>query len=233
LVYDAPLQRSCRDALSSRTSVLSLRPHTLESVPEATARGARAALPTGHPSLLLRDTRGTIVQDAACAACCPLEAHPGLPPWRLALVTILPLRDHLAERQAAEAVRARSDGQSRLGLAWTAPGFDCSVLRAWRDRLLASRRADLVLAKLLERCRALGGRTTRGQQRTAATPVLAARRGLPRLALGAETLRAARNAVAPGAPDWLPGRAPGEGYEREGTRIEDGRRPRDQADREA
>ena len=35
---------------------MSLRPHTLEPGPEETARVARAAFPTGHPDLLLRET---------------------------------------------------------------------------------------------------------------------------------------------------------------------------------
>jgi len=35
---------------------MSLRPHTLEPVPEETAHVARAAFPKGNPYLLLRDT---------------------------------------------------------------------------------------------------------------------------------------------------------------------------------
>jgi transposase len=35
----------------------------------------------------------------------------------LALITILPFRDHLTDRQAAEAVRARIDWKDLLGLA--------------------------------------------------------------------------------------------------------------------
>lgn len=37
---------------------------------------------------------------------CPAWGSPGLPPWRLALVTMMKCREHLAGRQAAEAVRA-------------------------------------------------------------------------------------------------------------------------------
>ena len=80
---------------------MSLRPHTLESVPEETARVARAAFPKGNPYLLLRDTLGTIFQDDDFAACFPLDGQPGLPPWRLALVTIMQFRENLADRQAA------------------------------------------------------------------------------------------------------------------------------------
>jgi transposase len=212
---------------------MSLRPHTLESVPEETARVARAAFPKGNPYLLLRDTLGTIFQDDDFAACFPLDGQPGLPPWRLALVTIMQFRENLADRQAAEAVRARIDWKYLLGLALTDSGFDFSVLSEFRDRLLASRSEELLLDKLLERCRALGWLKTRGQQRTDSTHVLAAIRMLNRLELVAETLRAALNAVATVAPDWLQGHAPLEWYERYGKRIEDVRLPRDKADREA
>src|SRR5256884_2806517 len=153
---------------------MSLHPHALESVPEETARVARAAFPKGNPYLLLRDTLGTIFQDNDFAACFPLEGQPSLPPWRLALVTIMQFREHLADRQAAEAVRARIDWKYLLGLELTDPGFDFSVLSEFRDRLLAGSAGELLLDKLLERCQALGLLTARGQQRTDSTHVLAA-----------------------------------------------------------
>src|SRR6266516_1694131 len=216
-----------------RTSVMSLHPHIIEPVPEETARVARAAFPKGHPSLTFRDALGTIFQDEDFAALFPAWGQPGLPPWRLALVTIMPFRENLADRQAAEAVRARIDWKYLLSLELTDPGFDFSVLSAFRDRLLAGSAEELLLEKLLERCRALGLLTARGQQRTDSTHVLAAIRVLNRLELVVETLRAALNAVATVAPDWLQGLAPLAWYERYGRRIEDVRLPRDQADREA
>ena len=212
---------------------MSLHPHALESVPEETARVARAAFPKGNPYLLLRDTLGTIFQDNDFAACFPLEGQPSLPPWRLALVTIMQFREHLADRQAAEAVRARIDWKYLLGLELTDPGFDFSVLSEFRDRLLASSAETLLLEKLLERCRAMGWLKARGAQRTDSTHVVAAIRVLNRLELVAETLRAALNAVATVAPDWLQRLAPLAWYERYSKRIEDVRLPRDQADREA
>jgi transposase len=63
----------------------------------------------------------------------------------------------------------------------------------------------------------------RGQQRTDSTHVLAAIRVLNRLALVAEPLRAALNALATVAPDWLQGLAPLAWYERYGARIEETR----------
>src|SRR5256712_13043740 len=167
---------------------MSLHPHALESVPEETARVARAAFPKGNPYLLLRDTLGTIFQDNDFAACFPLEGQPSLPPWRLALVTIMQFREHLADRQAAEAVRARIDWKYLLGLELTDPGFDFSVLSEFRDRLLAGEAEECLLDKVLERCRGAGLLTARGHQRTDATHVLAAIRVLNRLELDAETL---------------------------------------------
>jgi transposase len=62
---------------------------------------------------------------------------------------------------------------------------------------------------------------------------LAAIRVLNRLELVAETLRAALNALATVAPDWLQGLVPLAWYERYGTRIEDTRLPQGQAKRDA
>src|SRR5438094_9572523 len=212
---------------------MSLHPHVIAPVPDETARVAHAAFPKGHPSLTCRDVLGTIFQDEDFAALFPAWGQPGLPPWRLALVTIMPFRENLADRQAAEAVRARIDWKYLLSLALTDPGFDFSVLSEFRDRLLAGRAAELLLDKLLERCRALGLLTARGQQRTDSTHVLAAIRVLNRLELVAETLRAALNAVAAVAPDWLQAVTPRAWYERYSRRIEESRLPKATAEREA
>jgi transposase len=116
---------------------MSLKPSAVQSIPEETRRVARAAFPQGNASLPLRDALGTIVADEDFAPLFPSCGQPGLPPWRLAWVTLMPFREHLADRQAAEAVRARIDGQYLLGLELTDPGFDFSVLSEFRDRLLA------------------------------------------------------------------------------------------------
>src|SRR5215831_14051988 len=212
---------------------MSLHPHLIEPVPDETARIARAAFPKGHPYLTFRDALGTIFQDEDFA---PLYAHtgqPGFTPWRLALVTIMQFRENLADRQAAEAVRARIDWKYLLGLELTNPGFDFSVLSAFRDRLLAGSAEALLLDKLLERCQALGLLKARGQQRTDSTHVLAAIRVLNRLELVAETLRAALNAVATVAPAWLQAITPLAWYERYSRRIEESRLPKDKTEREA
>ena len=72
---------------------------------------ARATL-----SSKLRDELGAIFADADFADLFPRLGQPGLPPWRLALVTILQFRENLPDRRAAEAVRARIDWKYLLGL---------------------------------------------------------------------------------------------------------------------
>src|SRR5262249_13596753 len=88
---------------------------------------------------------------------------------------------------------------------------------------------ELLLNKLLERCRTMGWLTARGPQRTDSTHVLAAIRVLNRLELVAETLRAALNAVATVAPDWLQAVTPLACYERYSRQIEEARLPKERA----
>jgi transposase len=120
---------------------MSLKPSPPQPVPEETARIAQAAFPAGNPYLTFREALGPLLQDEALTALVPTCGHSGLPPWRLALVTVLQCRANLADRQAAEAVRACIDWQYLLGLERTDAGVDCSVLRECRDRLLAGRSA--------------------------------------------------------------------------------------------
>jgi len=81
---------------------MALHPHVITPVPEETARVARAAFPKGQPYLTFRDALGTIFQDEDFTALFPAWGQPALPPWRLALVTIMQFRENLADRQAAE-----------------------------------------------------------------------------------------------------------------------------------
>ena len=129
---------------------MSLHPQPLEPVPEDTARVAHAAFPRGKPYLTLRDQLGVIFQDEDFTARCPMCGQPSLPPWRLALITILQFREQLSDRQTAEAVRAQIDWKYLLGLELSDPGFDFSVLSEFRDRLLAGSTEVLLLDKLLE-----------------------------------------------------------------------------------
>jgi len=158
--------------------------------------------------------------------------QPSMPPWRLALVTIMQFREHLADRQAAEAVRARIDWKYLLGLELTDPGFDFSVLSEFRDRLLTGSAEERLLDKLLEWCQTQGLIKARGRQRTDSTHVLASIRMLSRIELVAETLRAALNELATVAPDWLRAFAPLEWFDRYKRRIEDTSLPKEKVARE-
>ncbi|MDQ2763760.1 MAG: transposase [Pseudomonadota bacterium] len=82
-----------------------------------------------------------------------------------------------------------------------------------------------LLARVLDTAREGGLLKARGRQRTDSTHVLAAIRTLNRLELVGETLRAALNAVAVVAPDWLRGVAPLDWHERYDRRVEDMRLP--------
>src|SRR5919205_1797121 len=212
---------------------MSLKPSPIEPVPEATARIARAAFRKGNPLLKLRDELGTVFADADFAGLFPRRGQPGLAPWRLALVTLLQFREDLSDRRAAEAVRARIDWKYLLGLELDDPGFDASVLREFRARLVEGGAEERLLGALLEACQARGPLTARGRQRSDTTHVLAAIRALNRLELLGETLRAALNEIAAVAPDWLRAAAPKGWYERYARRVEDGRLPRAAAEREA
>jgi len=212
---------------------MSLKPSPIQPVPEETARVAHAAFPKGNPYLTLQDELGAIYHDEDFAHLFPDCGQPGLPPWRLALITVMQFRENLSDRAAADAVRARIDWKYALGLELTDPGFDFSVLSEFRTRLIAGGAEELLLEKLLERCRALGLVKARGKQRTDSTHVLASIRVLNRLELVAETLRAALNQLATVAPDWLRGVVQPAWYERYGRRIEDYRLPKSDAEREA
>src|SRR3954449_13626705 len=135
---------------------MSLPPRPTPPVPEPTARVARAAFPKGNPYLRLRDELGAIFGDDDFADLYPRRGQPALPPWRLALVTVLQFREGLSDRRAADAVRARIDWKYLLGLELTDPGFDASVLSEFRSRLLAGEAEGLLLERLLDRCKALG-----------------------------------------------------------------------------
>ena len=213
---------------------MSLHPqHPIPAVPDETARIARAAFPKGNPYLLLREQLGAISTDSDFADLYSGRGQPSYPPWRLALVTLMQFREALSDRQAAEAVRARIDWKHLLGLELTDPGFDHSVLCEFRSRLLAQVAENRLLTRVLDAARALGLLKPRGRQRTDATHVLASVRDLNRLELVAETLRAALNALATAAPDWLRAFAPADWYERYSRRIEDARLPETRSKREA
>src|SRR5215217_5897547 len=140
------------------------------SVPDDTARIARAAFPRGNPYLLLRDRLGPVFDDAGFADLYPQRGQPGYTPWRLALVTLLQFREGLSDRQAAEAVRARIDWKYLLSLELADAGFDHTVLCTFHGRLLDGGAAERLLARSWMRRTRLGcSRRVGASARTART----------------------------------------------------------------
>jgi len=212
---------------------VSLRPAEIAPVPAATVQVAKAAFPKGCPAMRMRDELGAIYDDQMFAAAYPARGQPAHPPWRLALVTVLQFAEGLPDRQAANAVRGRIDWKYALGLELADPGFDYSILCEFRARLIAGGAEQTLLDAMLARFRELGLLKARGRQRTDSTHVLAAVRAVNRLESVGETLRAALNALAVAAPDWLMQHADAEWPDRYGRAFEEWRLPKGEAPRKA
>jgi transposase len=207
---------------------MSLHPTLISEIPIETVRIARAAFPKGTLVTRLRDEFSDLYKDEDFKALYPTRGQSSLAPWRLALVTVFQFLEHLSDRQAADAVRARIDWKYALGLELTDPGFHFSVLTEFRARLVAGQAEHLLLDKMLERFKQRGLLKVRGKQRTDSTHVLAAVHDLNLLELVAETLRAALDDLAAVVPDWVRAVAQPAWFERYGRRIEEYHLPKSQ-----
>jgi transposase len=208
-------------------------PRELGTIPEETARVARAACPKGTLAMRLRDALGELYEDEQFAALYPVEGQPAYAPWRLAVVTVLQYAENLTDRQAANAVRERLDWKYSLGLELTDPGFDFSLLSEFRMRLVDSQKETLMLDRLLEVCKQRGWLKAGGKQRTDSTHVLARVRSLSNLECAGETLRAALDDLAALAPDWLVRQISSDWFERYSHRVENYRLPKAESQRTA
>ena len=212
---------------------MSLHQQAIGDIPAETVRIARAAFPKGTVVMRLRDEFSALYSDADFAAFYPVRGQPALAPWRLALVTVFQFLEHLSDRQAADAVRARIDWKYALGLELADPGFHFSGLAEFRQRLVAGQAEHLLLDRMLDHFKARDLVKARGKQRTDSTHVLGAVHDLHLLELVGETMRAALDDLAAVVPDWLRAIAQPVWFERYEHRIEDYRLPKSQAKREA
>ena len=199
---------------------------------EQTAVVARAAFRKPTLAMRVRDELGEVFADGAFIDAFGIRGRPGISPGQLAMVTVLQFAENLTDRQAADAVRGRIDWKYGLGLDLTDPGFDFSVLSQFRTRLVTHDLEGMAFEILLDRLVELGLVTARGRQRTDATHVVAAVRDLNRLEMVGETLRAALEALAAAAPQWLTSQIDAETIKRYGARIDEWRLPKDQAGRQ-
>jgi transposase len=155
---------------------MSLRPESLPPIPDATAAAVRAAFPKGNLYVDLRTEFGTLYDAQLFTGLYSSQGRPvEVAPWRLALVVVMQYMEGLTDRQAAAAVRRCLDWKYALSLDWHDPGFDCTLLHDFRERLLAHNATQRLLDTFLATCKA------RGTQRTDSTHVLAAIRNLHRL----------------------------------------------------
>ena len=172
---------------------MSMYPQAIGAIPAQTARVAQAACPQGTLAMRLRDALGELYQDQDFAALYPPQGQPAYAPWRLAVVTVLQYVENLSDRQAAIAVRERLGWKYALGLELTDPGFDYSLLSAFRTRLVNEQAEARLLDRRLEVCKQRGWLKAGGKQRTDSTHVLARVRSLSNLECVGETLRAVLN----------------------------------------
>lgn len=202
-------------------------------IPAETVRVARAAFPKGNVYMTMRDELDMWYKDSDFAYLfISTQGRPAESPGRLVLITVMQYAEGLTDRQAADAVRARIDWKYALGLELEDTGFDFSVLSEFRARIIAGGAEQQLLDDMLKRFKELGLLKARGRQRTDSTHVLAAVRQMNRLERVGETLRAALNALAAAAPDWLREHVSPDWFDRYGPRFEQYRFPKEQAERE-
>jgi transposase len=210
---------------------MSMQPRPLPEVPERTARLARAAVRKGNLATRIRDELGQVYDDERFVAAFGVRGRPGISPAQLMIVSVLQFSENLTDRQAAEAVRDRITWKYALGLELEDPGFDPTVLSEFRARLVDGDLVMLALDALLERLAGLGLVKARGRQRTDSTHVIGAVRDMNRLELAGETLRAALEALAVAAPQWLTGVIDASWQDVYGARIDNLHLPQSQTKR--
>src|SRR5215470_9415534 len=185
--------------------IMSMQPHPWPEVPASTAKIARRAFRKGSLAMRARDELGAWCSDEAFRVTYGTRGAPGISPAQLAMVTVLQFTEDLTDRQAADAVRGRLDWKYCLGLELDDEGFDFSVLSEFRSRLVAGGMETALLDLLLARLGELGLVAGGMRQRTDSTHVLGRIRQVNRLELAGESVRAALEALAAAAPDWLAG----------------------------
>jgi transposase len=184
-------------------------------------------------AVTMRDRLGEWMTDELFAAAFGARGRPGVPPARLAMVTVLQMAENMTDRQAAEAVATRLDWQYALGLPLDDPGFDHSVLSEFRSRVAAHGLEEAALDALLARLAAEGLVKAGGKQRTDSTHVIAAVRALHAIELAGESVRAALEALAAACPDWLAARfCVSDWSARYGARVDSWRLPAGKAERD-
>ncbi|MCT7958236.1 IS1182 family transposase [Laspinema palackyanum] len=211
---------------------MTLHPQEQWIIPEQTVAVARAAFPKGNVYMLMYEELGRLYTDQDFIELYPNCGKLAWSPACLALVTLMQFSEGLTDRQAADSVRARIDWKYALGLELTDEGFDHTILKEWRDRLVKKESESILLDKMLARFKEKKLLKGRGIQRTDSTQVLGAIRMLNRLELVGETLRYALNDLSIHAPNWLCSVIQEDWFDRYGSRVDAYRLPKDKSERE-
>ncbi len=182
---------------------MSMQPKGPGKIPAETVRVARAAFPKGSLAIPVRDELGPMFRDDDFADLFASRGRPAWSPAGPALVSVFQFVEGLTDRQAAEAVRARIAFKYAPGLQPDDPGFDFSVLSEFRDRLAGTDGGRRVMDGVLAAAREKGLLKSAGRARTDSSHVVSSAHELCWLEQVAETLRAALNALAQAAPEWL------------------------------
>jgi transposase len=203
-MIDSPVGSSLSPAVGC-VSLMCVQPQSWpEPAPEIVAavravyRRREVPLPVS-----VRDRLGEVFPDAEFAPAFGVRGRPGWSPGRLALVTVFQMVENLTDRQAADAVRDKISWKYALGLGLDDEGFDASVLSEFRTRVVAHGLEQRVLDLLLDALKTQRLVGAGGKARSDSTHVISAVRDLNRLELAGESVRAALEAVAVVAPDWL------------------------------
>ncbi|MFE9173472.1 transposase [Streptomyces kebangsaanensis] len=120
---------------------LSLRPRSGEQIPSLAAQVARASNPDGTAAIWVRDRLDGLWCDEDFVGWYPRDGRPGLSPAQPTTVCVPQFLLGLSDRQAAEAVRCRTDFTYTLAMELDDPGFHHSVPADFRDRLTRGDRA--------------------------------------------------------------------------------------------
>src|SRR3712207_83370 len=128
---------------------MSVQPEPIGTIPTGPVRVARAAFPKGTVITRLRDDFSVLCQEEDFQRFYPACGRPGLAPGRLALVTVFQFLEHLSDRQAADAVRARIDWKYALGLELADPGFHFSVLTRSEEHTSELQSRQYLVCRLL------------------------------------------------------------------------------------
>jgi len=212
---------------------MTLHPIGQWTIPPDTRKVAEAAFPKGNVYMKMSSILGQLYSDEDFCdlyrARCGKEA---ISPARLALVTVMQFAEGLSDRQAADAVRSRIDWKYALGLELTDPGFDYTVLKDFRERLLSASKEVQLLDLMLEKIKSQKLLKKRGIQRSDSTHVLAAVRKLNRIELVGEAMRHTLNELANKYEKWLLSIVIQDWYGRYEKRFEQCRLPQDKSEQE-